>query len=356
MKTKTAVRLVTALAIAGLASGQTAPRVPNTAAWNLGHGNAKVMVGLDFKSLRESKLGQLLGSQMRSQMPQQAGPMAMALPLVMQALNDVDRVFISSPSVGPGPAGNKTKAADNPPFLVVMEGRFGPGSPLGFFMTGTPKTYKGVNVYEPPATDKTNNMNLALLNEGTLLIGDPASLHGAIDRQGQATGGIPLAMRARASALATGHDFWIVLQDSLGSLPSNPALAGAASEIEGLEFGLGLREGIQLDVMLTAKTEDTAKMMSQMLLSQLQSAVSSSQIDNAQAAELASKLQVSSEGKQLRLRLQLTADELEHQFRAMQTQRSLAQTMQTQPKPRMAAAKIKIYGLDEGPREIEVKR
>ena len=60
MKTKTAVStLFVALASASLAFGQTEPRVPNMAAWSLGHSNAKVMVGLDFKSLRESKLGQM---------------------------------------------------------------------------------------------------------------------------------------------------------------------------------------------------------------------------------------------------------------------------------------------------------
>ena len=363
MKRHSAFLPVFLLAAVGssLVSGQAVAQA-GSSLWSLGHSDAKVLVSLDLKSLRESAVGQFMSSQMKSQVPQQAGPMAMALPLVMQALNDVDRVFISSPSSGPGPAGRPGTPAANTPFLMVMEGRFGPGSPLGFFMTGPAQSYRGVNVYEAPSTGQpsgktaSNNISLALLNESTLMIGDTKSLHSAIDRQGQANAGIPANLRARAASLSTGHDFWVVVQDSLGALPSNPALAGAASEIEGLEMGLGLRDGFQLDMTLLAKSETTARMMSQFLLAQLQSSLASSQLDNVQAAELASKLQVSSEGKQMRLSLRLSAEELQHQMRALETQRALAKTMSTQPKPPMTAGKIKIYGLDEGPREIEVKR
>lgn len=368
---------VVLLAAAGLASsvfGQAQPLVPDSPAWSLGQPNAKVLVSLNLKSLRESPVGQLLGKQIRSQVPQQGGPIVVALPFVMQALNDVDRVLISSPANVPFGPGDPAK--ESTPFLMVVEGRFGPGSPLGFFMTGSPEAYHGVNVYTPPAVGQAKaakNINLALLNEGTLLIGDAESVHGAIDRQGQSNAGISTGLRARASALSQTHDFWVILQESLAGLPSNPALAGAASEIEGVELGLGLREGFQMDATLATKSEAMARAMSQFLASQLKSGLASSQIDNAQAAELASKLHISSQGKEMRLSLRLTPEELDHQMRTLQTQHALARTLQSQPKTqtkeqirlqpqplpagdKMAAGKIRIYGLDEGPREIEVPR
>jgi hypothetical protein len=313
--------------LSGLAAYGQAP----ANAWALGHSDAKVLVGLDLKTLRESSAGKLLTSQIGSQLPQQAGPFAMALPLILQALNDVDRISISSPATAPGGKTGATSGATsvdarNSPFLVVMEGRFGPGSPLGFFMTGKPTAYQGVNLYQPMGAPAASDMNLALLNENTLLVGDGKSMRGAIDHQGQASGGIPAALRARAAEMANGHDLWIVMHDAFaGQSAFKTAPGGPAAEIEGLEMGVGLHDGMQFDVNLAARSEATAGMLGQMLLMQVQSTIESSQLDNPMAADLARRLQINAEGKVLHVSLRMTQDELQQQIRAVQTQRSLAQ-------------------------------
>ena len=305
--------------------------------------------------------------------------------MVAQALNDIDYLMISTN----GAMANKS-AVSSSDFLLVMEGRFA-NSPLSFFMSGTPQDYKGAKVYGVPGKTTGQPSSFALVNANLLVVGDTRSLHAALDRQAAIT--LPMAspnsLRARATELAQTHDFWLAALDLVG-LPFGKISPSGTPAIDGFEIAMGLHDGLAFELNVLAQSEAMAQMMSQMVSSQLASAVSSSQIDNAQARELATRLQVNAEGKRVHLSLHLTQDEVEHQLRAAQSNRALADAInRNQPQPELRAAakpepreakpgprdakpesrievvreqpkpapsrKIRIVGLDEGPREIDLK-
>ena len=381
MKTLALTTLVLTTSLRMLAQPSAPPSPESTRTrWQMVQPDAKLLIGLDLKTLRESSAGSLVGSQLRGMLPKQAGPAAMFMPMILQALNDIDYVLISaSGPLGQNASGQNTSGQNtsgqnqkDPDFVLVMEGRFAQ-SPLTFLMTGKPQEYHGAKIYDAPTNTAMQKTGFALLNENLLVVGDAKSLRGAIDRHaapglsnGLSTNGLE-TLRARAGQLGQLHDFWIVAPDLASLQAGTPGTPQPMAGIDGVEMGLGLHDGLLFDINILTKSEDMAQMMSQMVTSQLQSAVSSSQIDNAQALELASQVKVSSDGKRVRLSLQLSADELEHQLRALQTNRALAELMErNRPQPELRAEakpepakpvsrKIRIVGLDEGVREIEMK-
>ncbi len=348
-----------------------------TNAWELGHPDAKLLVGVDLKSLRESSVGQSIREQMHAQ------PAATAAPSPLQAsfqamafgiLNQIDRVFLSSPAnTAPG-------AKNNPPFLLVVEGRF-PMAQLKPFLQGPARPYRGAQVYRTSKTDttktdtsktdttktnltKTDTTSVALVDERTLLLGDEKSVLAALDRRGRA---LPpaSALLARAQVLASTHDFWAIADAPLSKFrnastsPGNPvasALASQiASQIKGIEAGLSLREGFQFELNLATDSEATAAQMSQLISAQIQTAMLA-QATRPEEAEMVRKLQIGAEGNRMRVNLALTADEF-RQLQAAQAARAMAAARAPQPPVRAAKpatpGKIMIYGLEGGPREIQ---
>src|SRR5215471_95558 len=147
-----------ALALAAVvsANAQTNP-------WDLAQPDAKIMIGLNLKALRESALGEAFRAQMHSQQPQM-GPAAMALGFLEQ----IDRVFISSTGVASPratTAARTTAAQDNPPFLAVVEGTL-PVQQLLAFLPGTPRQYRSISVYHGA---KLTDPSIASFDEHTLV-------------------------------------------------------------------------------------------------------------------------------------------------------------------------------------------
>ena len=337
------------------------------AALQLSQPNAKLVIGIDLKNLRESPTGKSLRAQLESQMGdlqqqlgQQAGPMAqlgMFAPMLAQLVNDIDYVLISSPG---GPAATSNNAQKNPPFLAVVQGRV-QTSLLGFVtMTGAPQRYGATNIYQSPGTTPTS---LAFLSQDILLLGDPASVRAAIDRQNGTTSALAPALLARANQMAATHDIWFAALDLASFAGGTGMASGPASEINGLEIGLGLRGGMQFDLNLNTKTEASARQFSSLLAMGM--AASGSKSGDPQTAELLNKLRVTTEGTRLSIGLSLTEPEIEQYMRYAQQQRNLARRTNgaqvtnqpsATPAPPAKPGKIRIVGLDEGDREIEVRR
>ncbi len=118
MRAKPTVMLFLALAVSAVSA------TAQTNSWALSQPGAKLLMGIDVKSLRESVVGHSIREQIEN-----IAPMAVQSPLQgpMQAmaaglLDQVDRVFVSS-SGGPSAvfaASTKNKA----PLLLAVEGRF----------------------------------------------------------------------------------------------------------------------------------------------------------------------------------------------------------------------------------------
>jgi hypothetical protein len=321
---------------AGLIARQAA-----TPTWELGHADAKVLIGADFRSLRASQVGQSYSSQM--QQLQQAGPMMFPIP-GLALLSDIDKVFVSSP-------GNKTAdAKGNPPFLLVLEGTF-PEDHLRLLRNGPVHLYRAIKVYGP---SKTGDTSMAFPDAHTVLIGDEKSLRDAIDRHGRGAQA-PSPMLERAATLASNNDIWLIARDSISNLqPRGVAVSAIAADIEGMEASVSLRDGFALQVSLNTKTEEAARQLAQLLTTQMQTTMAT-KLDSQQAAELMRNFRISAEGTRMGMNVSLTKDELEQQMRTMQNSpRAFAPAPAPEPKPNTPRT-VKIYGLDDGVREIPLK-
>ncbi|MEQ1886073.1 MAG: hypothetical protein ABL967_13500 [Bryobacteraceae bacterium] len=363
--------LPAALMLAPLLSAQS-----NVPAWQLADPDAKVLIGIDVRSIRNSAIGKSVSSQMAGK-PSPVAAMPFRIP-GMELLDDIDSVFVAStgapastnpPAAKPAPGSAKPAAANNPPFLLVVQGNF-PMEHLQPLLSGKHPSYKAFNIYG------SNGSNLAVMDEHTLVFGDPKSIRGAIDRKAAKPAALS-SIYARAQELAAANDLWIVANGA--SFGEAQAANPFVKEIEGVEIALNVRNGLGLDLNLGTKTEATATMIAQLLSLQMQSALAS-QPSEPSLAEIAKKLQVGAQGKRMTVHLALTQAELEQSMQAVQAARMKTGARQTASAgatsvgtpvaaaetPRVNAApapppgpppgprKVRIYGLDEGVREITI--
>jgi hypothetical protein len=360
MKFSAQFAIPAALVLASAVQAQT-----NTLAWELADPSSKVLIGIDVRSIRNSEFGKAFSSQMQGQSSALANA-PFKIPGI-ELLDDVDSVFISSTAepaakaaaAKPGKPAAKT-TDDNPPFLLVVKGNF-PMEHLQPLLSGKHPSYKAYNIYG------SNGANLAVMDDHTLVFGDTKSIRSAIDRKAARPSSLS-PIFTRAQELAAANDFWMIAKDA--SLNSKQAAANPfASEIEGVELAMQVREGFGLDLNLGTKTEATAAMFAQLVSMQIQSAVAGKANDPA-LAELTKKFQVGAQGNRFTMRIALTKDEMERSVKAVQTARANAgaQTASVAATPRPAAAtaapaqpapppgprKVRIYGLDEGVREITI--
>jgi hypothetical protein len=337
-------RLFTTISLLALAAGLPAQQsAPLT--WELGHADATVLLGADVRSFRASQAGQSFNSQM--QQLQQGGPMMAPFFTGFQVLSDIDKVFLSSP-------GNKTAGSkENPPFLLVLEGAF-PEDHLSLFRSGPVHLYRAIKIYGP---SKVANPAWAFPDEHTILVGDEKSIRDAIDRHGRKTAA-PSPLLERAAALASKNDMWLIARDSISNLqPAGVSVNPLAAEVEGVEAGISARDGFAVELSIDTKTEAAARQLAQLISSQLETALAT-KLDREQSAILMRSFRIGTAGNQVALNFSLTKEELEQRIREMQTSRRAF----TPPSPAPAPAPksntprtVKIYGLDDGVREIPLK-
>ena len=334
-------RLITAILLLALATCLPAQQ-PAPLNWELGHADATVLLGADIRSFRASQAGQSVNSQM--QQMQKAGPIMFPF-TGLQVLGDIDKIFLSSP-------GNKTAASkENPPFLLVLEGTF-PEDHLRLFRSGPIHLYCAIKIYGP---SKSTNPSLAIPDEHTILVGDEKSIRDAIDRHGRKIGA-PSPLLERAAALAAKNDMWLIARDSISNLqPAGVAVNPMAAEVEGVEAGISARDGFVLELSIDTKTEAAARQLAQLLSSQLETALAT-KLDREQSAILMRSFRISSEGNRMALNFSLSKDELEQRMREMQSSPRAFTSPSPAPAPKSNTPRtVKIYGLDEGVREIPLQ-
>jgi hypothetical protein len=334
-----------------------AAAMAQSSSWELGHPDAQLLMGIDLKGLRDSAAGQTFSAQMKGQ-TQQLGPASFAFGFLEQ----IDRIFISSPAQPSPPAAKgKTAAAANTPFLAVVEGRM-PLQQLLAFLPGTAHRYHDVDVYRGA---KATDASMAMLDARTIVLGDEKSVLAAIDRRGRA---LPpsSAILKRAQALAATHDFWVIsnaplskFQPAAAGLP-NAATEQIARQVKGLDMGLSVRDGFQFEMSLGVENETVAAQLSRLLPAEIAAAMQKqsqlSPADQAQVEEMLKRLRIEPDGAHLRISFSLTAAEFAQQMQSAQAAlaaRKAVPPVKPQPKP-AEPGKVKIYGLDGGVREIQL--
>jgi hypothetical protein len=213
-------------------------------------------------------------------------------------------------------------------------------------------------------------MAFVLLDAQTILIGDASSIFASLDGT---TNAAPAAdastILARAAEMDSRYEVWALMtglqaiaNDRLMGLLAGGGAPG--SEARGFEAGISLRNGLMADVSFLFPTEPEARNMASEF-SKLMKAAIKDKLGGPVMLDLERKLKVSADGAIAKISLRLTPQELEKNARIFAASRAQPQaamadirpvvspTSPATPKPEPKV--IRIEGLDEGTREIQMK-
>ena len=350
----------------GLASAQT-----DAGLWRFVHPNAKALIGIDVQHMRTSRVVEEMSSQLR------AMPLPMGLPFDvpgMDLIRSIDRVVISSPGR------DNAHPDEEPPILIAISGHFEPGKLTQMFLkSGARKqVFDSVTIYRPQ--DQTNkDFGFAVLNSQTMLIGDAKSLYTIIDRvdKGESK---PPAIVERARDMDVAFDFWAILLTTPAAMESERLpFSDLTGKLNGFEAGISVRDGLTVDVNLSALTEKAAKDMAAELTKVLHLSAKDHE-NHPELAGLDKKVKIRVDHADVHFALHLEAREVARMAKVMEDaharrQALTAQAPQTGPAiplqtrataqaasqakpaapPPQQRQVIRIEGLDGGPREIPYK-
>jgi hypothetical protein len=196
--------------------------------------------------------------------------------------------------------------------LLILNGKFNLSGLKDMAASdgGTVKVYKNATLLLSPDTEA--DTQIALVNEGIVLIGNLDSLMAAIDR----------ASGPKRAARSAGYDLWLFAKS-----PS--------PEIATVEFGVAIKDGIQLDASINAISNDYAQRL----------------VENAHLHELGAV----QSGTFVRIGAKLDKERFERragQWRVSLEQLRAPEPVQKAEEQPKGPQKIRIFGLDEGTREI----
>ncbi len=260
-----------------------------TAAWNY--------VPRDTTSITAMEWRKVLDSPYREMIRQEIPAATLQLLDGINFIEGIDRVVVA----GTG------KSA-----LLILSGKFDLGSLKDMAVSdgGTVKPYKNAQLLLSPDADA--DTQIALVNESIVLIGNLESLTAAIDR-----GNSP-----NRPARSGSFDLWLFLKS-----PS--------PEIASLAFGLTIKDGIQLDANINAISDDYARRLK----------------ENAHLHQLGAE----QNGTSVRISAKLDKDQFERglgQWRVSLEQLRAPEPVAQKMEEPKGPLKIRIFGLDEGTREI----
>jgi hypothetical protein len=199
-----------------------------------------------------------------------------------------------------------------------------------------PADYDGVRLWIAPGKDRRS---LAQVSDTLLLIGWRETLEAALDRNLMTAGRQMSPLLARGARLAANFDLWIAataLPDPLVSV-----FVPLALESGDFDGGLTARNGLLLDARYNMATpEDSA----------LSAEYFREAIPGFHA--LMRGLNVIEDGESVRLKLQVTPQELAEHLRPPEPAKAEAIEVKAQPAPPAKPRTVHIVGLDDGPREF----
>lgn len=349
-----AAALLVLLSAPWLLHGQT-----DSSLWRFVHPNAKALISINWKLLRQSQTGSIAREKWLS-----SGPGA-AIP-GLQFLDDVDRFLISS-------SGHlASDEASDSPFLIAVSGRFDLAKVRSFLTSQgiKPQQFNSFQVYRPQGRG-AKDTGVVLLDAQTVLIGDVRSVFACLERNAfPQPAPAPNSIVARAAEMEANYDVWL-LADGLESLASGKLtdMFGddqISSEARGFQAGISLRAGLTAEVALQFETEEAAQKLATELTKFLKLSIKDRTGEPA-FAELGKKLNIVAEGAVAKINLHLTQQELDKNAKLMGAPRKMQGTVAvrgivsstpTEPPPappRPERQVIRIEGLDDGIREIPLK-
>lgn len=336
------------LAAGFLLAAAIAPAQTDPALWRFIQPNAKAIISIDWKHVRQSHVGTML----REKWVDTNGA---AIPGV-EFLNDVDRFLISSGGLN---GGDETS---EPPVLIVVRGHFDLPRVRKLLLAhgARAQAFNSVQVYRPQGKS-SKDMAFVLLDAQTILIGDARSVFAAVDRNAVPAPAADVGpVLARAIAMDAAYEVWALITTP-GAL-ANDRLMGLLSGGEvgsnalGYEVGFSFRNGLSAEASVLFESDSAAKRLASELHKMLKMAIKDKMGEPAML-DLEKKLKITAEGNLVKIAMRVTPQELEKNAQ-------IYAATHKQPAPALvevrAVAKperrvIRIEGLDEGTREIPYK-
>ena len=292
--------------------------------WRFAHPGATLVGGFRLKAVMDSPLVSKLISEATAKDPSSG----MMVGLIRSSVGGVTEVRFSVRDMGKG---------KEPDVLALVTGVVDDAI-VGAIMQGKPQ-------------DKTE---VRRIDANTLLIGEGQSLEDAVARLGKPATGLQARALDRSKALAD-HDLWIA-----GTIPEIPNMTiPMLDSLRGLALGVSLQSDLRVELALDMDTAKTAEDL-----------VSLVRVSQKQQPGLGAALQSEVEGSTARFRMMLPGDQVIQAVRqgmdqgagaqsplagllgqSLPTFKSTTPAPAAQPKPKQGT--IKIYGLDEGTREIK---
>jgi hypothetical protein len=343
------LRLAAAVCLAGsLAAAQETPAV-----WGYLPRNPKGLMGFNIERFGQSvqEFGQDLGARMG--LKGKATRTTSRSPEEFLAVAGMKEVVLSLPEQVGVATGNFTIAA----LRRSVAGR-----------KVTEERYKNALLFLDPATPK---QSVALVDPGTLLLGDRAALETMIDR-GPAPGPHPLYARSRR--LAAANEVWVIATDWAAVAKDVPLGQFDAEDLAGVrevELGMTFAKGIGIDAAFLTQSPAAA----QKLAAKLRSDAGK---DLPPGAPLADAIRIGQQDERVTMQFdfdfaalfaemgkalaQGVKQGVEEMGRPMQNPQArpagrppAAAARPEEPAPPAKPGVIRIHGLDEGPREIKVE-
>ena len=328
--------LVAAVMLASGLGAQTAGGL-----WRFAHPQAKALIGVNWKVVRESQAGRMMRERLESGIGE-------GIPGI-EFLNDLDEALISSPGATEGRA--------DPQTLIAVRGRFDRARVKDLLVRyGARKQMYGASVIYRPKGESGRDFAIAQVDERTLLLGDVASVLAGIDRaKSEWTGGDANPVVERAQRLEASYDFW-----ALFTAPGALSMPGAhmPPDAREMEAGISFHNGLSMDVRLETESIDIARHMAAELSKTLK-LVSKDQEAQPGWTEVAKKMHVWADSAAVKVSVRMGGEDLAKATRLWEVARAKRETARAQaqldvkavPPPRRT---IRIDGLDEGPREIPI--
>lgn len=357
--------LLALLAVVALPSkSQTAPALSRFI-----QPNAKALVSIDWKRIRQSDVG----AKFRNQSFRPAGTINATMPGI-EILDDVDRILVSSSG---RPPGDDPQA--QPQFLIALAGHFDVPQVRSLLTKygAKPQMFNSIQVYRPQSPD-SKDMAVVPLDSQTILLGDAPSVFASLERSPFSSAPQDAnSIIGRAAEMESKYDIWVVASqlDALSGkdLTGTFGLAQLAADAQGFEGGVSIRDGLTADVWVRFGMDSEAKM----LVSELEAMLKLlTKVKNGPPSPfpLANKVKLSSDGPVAKMTLRMTTQELETAAVMAASQMKMQARVPLNVSPARAATPnssnlpvapgspaapkkeekkvIRIEGLDDGTREI----
>jgi hypothetical protein len=316
MRSLSTITLVSCLTVSAVFA-----QVP-TQDWRFAHPGATLVGGFRVKAVLDSPLVNTLIAEASVKDPSTGAMVGMAKGM----LGGVSEVRFSVRDMGKG---------KNPDVLALVTGALDDAA-AGALMQGTTQGKTGVR----------------RINANTLLVGEGQSLEDAMVRMNKPATGLQARALDHSRTLAK-HDLWFA-----GTLPEMPMTFPVLDSLRGIALGISMQSDLRVEVALEMASPKMAEDL-----------VSSARRSQIKQPGLGAALQSEVEGSTARFRVEMPGDQV---IQAVQqgmanggAQSPLASLLgqsqvafkSTAPEPEAPAKPkrdtIRIYGLDEGTREIK---